>query len=408
MKTFLKIAWRNIIRNKWRSLITIAAIAFGLAALIFIRAFVEGADRTMVENYTDLISGHLQVHKVGFHKKMGLERSIIAPEKLIGIIKAETAVVSVTQRIKDYCLLSSSENSSGVLLLGIDPNTEPQVSYLHKRIRRGEYLSLNKDDQIILGRVLAEILNVELGDKVVIMGQGADGSLASGAFRLCGILETGAEEIDKGVALITLQAAQQLLVMEEKISELTIRINSVFNAEEVSKKLKHKVDLGEFEVLTWKEISPLTAQWLEFDRAFINYILFIVLLVVASGIFNTLLMSVLERIREFGIMLALGTKRRQIVFMVTLESLILGVMGVASGAAGGVMASVYFGSYGINVSKFAAAFESYYVGSIIYPRLYLGYVLLFSLIVLIVSVLVSFYPAWRVANLKPVEAIKHF
>ncbi|MCK9603093.1 MAG: ABC transporter permease [Candidatus Omnitrophica bacterium] len=408
MRTFLKIAWRNIIRSKWRSLITIAAIAFGLAALIFIRAFVEGADRTMIENYTDLIPGHLQIHKIGFHKKMGLERSILAPEKLIEVIKAEPEVVNVTRRIKDYCLVSSSEHSSGVLLMGIDPSTEPQVSYLHKRIRHGEYLSKDKDDQIILGKVLAEILNVELGDKVVIMGQAADGSLASGAYRLCGILDTGAEEIDKTVALITLKAAQQLLVMEGKISELTLRIESVYNAADVSQKLKAKIDTKEFEVLTWKEISPLTAQWLEFDRAFINYILFIVLLVVASGIFNTLLMSVLERIREFGIMLALGTKRIQIVLMVALESLILGVIGSALGVTIGVAVSLYFGSRGVNLGKFASALENYYTGSIIYPRLYLDYVVGFSLIVLITSVLVSFYPAWRAANLKPVEAIKHF
>lgn len=408
MKTFLKIAWRNIIRNKYRSLITIMAVAFGLAALIFIRAFVEGADSQMIENYTNLISGHLEIHHQGFQKKMGLERSITAADEIIERLKEEPSIVAVSARIKEYVLVSSAEHSSGVLLIGIEPLNEPKVTYLNKCVRKGRYLSIGEDDEIILGKDLAEILNVNIADKVVIMAQGADGSLASGAYHLAGILDTGAEELDKGIALITLKAAQELLVLEEKISELAIRTDSVYKAEIISAKLKEKIDTSKYEVLTWKEISPITSQWLEFDRAFINGILFIVLLVVASGIFNTILMSVLERIREFGIMLALGTKRRQIVFMVGIESTMLGLIGVVLGSIFGWGVSLYFSQRGINLAKFATAFESYYTGSIVYPRLSFGYVFIFSFIVLVVSVAVSLYPAWRSANLKPVEAIRHF
>lgn len=408
MKTFFKIAWRNIIRNKYRSLITILAAAFGLAALIFIRAFVDGADCQMVENYTNLISGHLQIHTQGFQKKMGLERSIMGSSEIIRALKKEPDVIAAAERIKDYVLVSSAEHSSGVLLIGIDPVNEPKVTYLNKRIRNGRYLSPDRDNEIILGRDLAEILGVCLEDKVVIMAQGLDGSLSSGAYRLAGILDTGAEEIDKGVALITIKAAQDLLVLEKKVSEVALRIDSVYKADRISRKVKEKLDTSKYEVLTWKEISPMTAQWLEFDRAFINAILFIVLLVVASGIFNTILMSVLERTREFGIMLALGTKRRQIVLMVGLESAILGLIGITAGAFSGCIISIGFNRQGINLAKFASAFESYYTGSIVYPRLSLDYVSLFSLIVLVVSVLVSIYPSIRAANLKPVKAIRTF
>lgn len=408
MKTFLKIAWRNIIRNKYRSLITIMAVSFGLAALIFIRAFVDGGDCQMVENYTNLVTGHLQIHLQGFQKKMGLDRSIDDPQEIIKTIKKEPRIQAISQRIKDYALISSAEHSSGVLLMGIDPENEPEVTYLNQRIRRGGHLSIDKNEGIVLGKDLAEILNVDLGDKVVIMAQGSDGSLASAAYRLCGILDSGAEEIDKGLALITLKAAQELLVMEGKISEIAIRINSVYKADLTANNLKQKINTEKFEILTWKEISPITAQWLEFDRAFVNAILFIVLLVVASGILNTILMSVLERIREFGIMLALGTKRSQVILMVGLESAILGLIGIVCGSFLGSVLSIYFGKQGINLAKFAHAFEAYYTGSVIYPRLSVGYVFLFSLVVLLVSIIVSLYPAWKAANLKPVEAIRHF
>lgn len=408
MKIFVKIAWRNVTRNKYRSMITIMAVAFGLAALIFIRAFVEGGDRQMVENYTDLVTGHLQIHSAGFQKKMGLERSIPVPEEILGVIKKDADIVAVSGRVKDYVLVSSAEHSSGVLLIGVDPVNETKVTYLNKRTRKGEWLSEDKGGQIVLGRDLAEILNVDLGDKVIIMAQGSDGSLASGAYRLCGIIDSGAEEIDKGMALITLKDAQELLVLDKKISEFAIRTGSVYKSGSVSQRLKQNLNTSKFEVLTWEEISPITAQWLEFDRAFVNGILFVVLLVVASGIFNTILMSVLERIREFGIMLALGTKRSQAVLIVGLESAMLGFTGIIFGSALGTAVSLYFSHKGIDLARFATAFESYYTGSVIYPRLSAGYILLFSLIVLAVSIAVSVYPAWKAANLKPVDAIRHF
>jgi len=408
MNTFFKIAWRNVIRHKYRSLVTIFAISFGLAALIFIKAFVVGADNQMVENYTDLVSGHLQIHAKGFQKRMGLERSISGSGEIIRRIQGERGVLAVSERVKDFALVSSAEHSSGVLVIGIDPVNEPKITYLNKRVRRGKFLSAGQDSEIVLGKDLAEILNVDLGDKVVLMAQGADGSLASAAYRLCGIIDSGAEEIDKGLALITLKASQELLVLDEKISEIIIRVDSVFKADKIAKDLKAKIDTSKFELLTWKEISPMAAQWLEFDRAFINCILFIVLLVVAAGIFNTILMSVLDRIREFGVMLALGTKKNQIVLMVGYESAILGLIGIVNGACFGSVISLYFGKQGINLGQFAAAFESYYTGSVVYPHVSSDYVFLFSLIVLIVSIIVSLYPAWKAGNLKPIEAIRHF
>jgi ABC-type lipoprotein release transport system permease subunit len=292
--------------------------------------------------------------------------------------------------------------------MGIDPANEPKVTYLNKRIRQGEYLSAGKDDEIILGKDLAQNLNVAIGDKIVVMASGSDGSLASAAYRLAGTLDTGAEEIDKALALITLRAAQDLLVLGEKVSEIALRIDSVYQAPRFAGALKEKIDTDNFEVLTWKEISPMTAQWLEFDRAFINAILFIVLLVVASGIFNTIMMSVLDRIREFGIMLALGTKRRQVVLMISLEGAILGLIGILAGSFLGCASSFYFSRAGINLAKFATAFESYYTGSIIYPRLQAGYVFLFSLAVFVISILVAIYPTFKAVNLRPIEALKHF
>ena len=404
MILFLKIAWRNILRNRYRSFITVLAVAIGFSSLIFIRAFVDGAHYQMIENYTDLVSGHIQIHKKGFQANMGLQFSINEPQKISTILANSPGVLSFSKRVKDYALISSAEYSSGILLLGVEPEKEKEITKLYKRLRQGKFIS--GDTHIVIGKDLAKSLNVKLGDKVVVMAQGFDGSLSSASYRITGLLDAGTEDIDKNLALISLKAAQDLLVLENRVSEFVIRANSINNVDTVSTSLKNALDMKNLEVFTWKEISPILLQWVEFDVAFVNIILLVVLLVVAAGILNTLLMGILERTREFGIMLALGTKRMQIITMVALESLILTIIGIIIGYVVGAGASIYFGLKGINLSVFSTALNDYYTGSIIYTRLSSGYLLGYGLVVLITSLIVSIYPAWRAANLKPVEAIR--
>ncbi|OQX87591.1 MAG: hypothetical protein B6D55_02905 [Candidatus Omnitrophica bacterium 4484_70.2] len=403
MKTFIKIAWRNIWRNKYRTTITLLGISLGLTSLIFIRSFIDGADTQMIENYTNLVTGHIQIHKKGFKKRVSLELSIEEPYKIEKILKKFPQIKAFTKRIKNYALISSSENSSGILLIGIEPEKEKLITNLNKHIKKGKFLS--KDNEIIIGKTLAEVLNVDIGEKVAVMSQGYDGSLCAQSYRVCGILDTGAEEFDRSIAIITLNAAQNLLVLGKKVSEFVIH-SSVYKIDKLKKDLEKVIDTQEFEVLSWKEISPIMVQWLEFDRAFSNVILLIVLIVVSASILNTMLMAVMERTKEFGIMRALGTKKRQIIFLVALESSFLGIIGIILGTILGISISLYFSYKGIDLSKFSQALESYYTGSVIYPRIFLGYTTLWILIVFLTTVVSSLYPAYKAANLKPAEALR--
>jgi ABC-type lipoprotein release transport system permease subunit len=404
MNIFLKIAWRNILRSRYRSLITVLAVAIGFASLIFIRSFVDGADYQMIENYTDLIAGHIEIHHLGFQSNMGLDKSISSPDEIISILKDNPDITAFSLRVKEFVLASSAEHSSGVLLMGIDPAAETKVTEMNKRIRKGSFLS--DDDEIIIGKDLASSLNVALGDKVVLIGQAFDGSLANAAYRVAGIVDTGAEEIDRSLVVITLRAAQEFFVLGNRVSEITVRVTDLNEAGTVREKLKLLLNNMSLEVLTWREIAPMLAQWIEFDIAFINIILLVVLLVVAAGILNTLLMATLERVKEFGIMLALGTKRAQIVLMIAFESLILGAVGMVLGYIAGIGISVYFKFNGIDLAAFSKALDEYYIGSIIYPRLSSGYLVAYGAVILMTCMVVSIYPAWRAANLKPVEAIR--
>ncbi len=407
MSTFTKIAWRNISRNQYRSSLTIVAVAIGLASLIFLKGFIDGADRQMVKNYTDLLTGSIQIHKAGFQKSMGLEKSIANPTQLISSFRNIPGIAAISTRIRDYSLISSPESSAGIMLYGIDPLAEKKLSTLHNRIRKGRFLENNDADKIIIGKDLSEQLKAGLGDKVVLMNQAADGSLAAAAYEVCGIMDAGAEEIDKNLALITLEAAQNLLVMQGKASEIVIKTNSLKNVDEVAEFIKAKINTKKFETLTWKEISPMTYQWLQFDQVFTGLILFIVLLVVAAGILNTILMSVLERTREFGIMLALGTKPKQITSMIATESFMLASIGVLFGSCLGVGLVLFFSMTGINLSAISSALNSFYIGSVVYPSLDITNLAIYACIVLLVSVIISIFPAKKAAGLSPIEAIRH-
>jgi len=345
------------------------------------------------------------VHKRGFQKNMGLEKSINNPSRIARQLLSVPYIKAWSPRVKDFALISSPEGSAGVLLMGIDPVNEKHLSTLHTRVRGGEYLKKGGDDKVVIGKVLAENLRVGLDDKIVLMSQGADGSLSAGAFTVTGLLDAGGEEIDKSLALITIKAAQDLLVLDQKISEIAIKTTSLEDVDRAVTMLRSKIDPKHFEILSWKDISPMTYQWLQFDQVFTGLILVIVLMVVSTGILNTILMSVMERKREFGIMSALGTKPDQIIFVVTVESFLLGMIGALIGGTGGIGLSYYFGKHGIDLSVISDALNSFYIGSVIYPRMDIPSVGLYICIVLMVSIIVSMVPARRAARLKPVDAL---
>lgn len=406
MITFFKIAWRNIIRNRRRSLITISAVGFGLGALIFIWSFVEGAHQQMINNFTSQAVGHIQIHRKGFHQHQRLEDHLKDFQNITRRLSSFPNISATTARIKAFGLASSAESSSGVLIAGIQPSTEKRISILHQRLREGIFIDENDNDGIIIGSALAKNLNLILGDKVILMSQALDGSIASGAFRIRGLLDTGVDEIDRGLALINLTAAQEIFVMPDAVSEIAIKIDDPNAAAASATQIENFLNESELEILPWQKISPSFYQWIEFDNAFIWLIFIIFMIVVAIGILNTVLMGVLERTREFGILMALGTRPKEIIMIVSWESLILGFIGCIAGTLIGFGLTTHFGSAGIDLSVFTSALNSFYMDPIIYPRMQTTTLGLSVGLVMVTSLVVSIYPAWHASHLKPVEAIR--
>lgn len=406
MSIFLKIAWRNITRNHRRSLITVSAVGFGLGALIFIWSFVDGAHKQMIENYTSLVTSHIQIHQKGFQQNQRLELNIAEADKILAQLKTIPGIKAMAPRIKAVGLVGSAESSAGVIVMGVEPEKEKMVSSLPRRIKSGTFLNNDDPEGIVIGASLAKNLNVDVGDKIVIMSQALDGSIASGSYRITGLMDTGAEEIDKGLALIHYATAQELFVMPGAASEIAIQARSAFEAPRIAKSIQKELNNPQLEILPWQEIAYSFMQWIEFDNGFIWIIVIVVMIVVAIGIMNTVLMGVLERTREFGILIALGTQRKEILWMVGFESFFLGLIGSAVGLTAGGLLTLYFQKQGINLSVFSNALNSFYIDALVFPILNFKHLATSIVLVLGTSMIVAIYPAWHAANLKPIEAIR--
>jgi putative ABC transport system permease protein len=406
MKTFFIIAWRNILRNKRRSLITVFAIGFGLGAMIFIWGYIDGAHLQMKENFTGLLMGHLQIHEAGFEKTISISRVMKNPEAIEVVLKKDPGIVSYCPRVRTFALFSTTENSVGGMLVGIDPASESKVSKIKNTVVSGRFLADADIRGIVIGSVLAENLHVAVGDKVVAMAQASDGTLGAEAFRVVGLIKTGVEEIDKGIAFVPLQDVQRILILGGAITDFVIRTQSFDRLDRVAERLKTHLSGENVEVMTWAEISPILEQWMDFDEAFAYVFLLIVLIVIVAGILNTILMSMLERTKEFGVMMALGTKGYQLAIMVGIESFLLGIMGLVFGILIGLSSIGIFSHYGIPISaKVKEAMASFFMSDVIYPTIELDHLISSALVVLISTILVSLYPAWKVARLKPVKAL---
>jgi len=279
---------------------------------------------------------------------------------------------------------------------------------LNRRMIKGEYLEPGKSKEIILGHKLAQRLNAELGDKVVLMVQAADGSLGAELFRLKGLFKLGAIDLDRFMAAISMADAQDLAVLGGAVTEAVLVIDRPENVIPAIEQLKQALSPADYEVITWYELLPQSREMIDLSNVFMYVILVIVLVVVSLGILNTMLMSIMERTREFGIMMALGTKPRQVVALVMLESVFLGLVGVAIGTLLGIGANKLIAIKGFDLSQWSGAMELVSsLDPVIYPDTNISNVVVAAILTFVTTVVVSGYPAWRAARMNPVEAI-HF
>jgi len=402
----LRLAWRNVLRNVRRTLITVAAVSVGLASLVFLWGLIDGMNEQMIENSTSYLSGHLKVHGKGYHDDKKLYRALGDDPAIRARLLKDSNIKALSARVEGKALLNGGNKSRGVMVVGIDPENEVKVTTIYKTIIEGRYLRPDDKDGILIGDKMAQMLGVKPGGETVLITQAVDGSIGAGRYRIVGIFDTGIDVFDSNYTFLTLEAARDLYSMWGRATAWAMRLDQRQKSDQVAESLSRTLG-PEYEVLGWRKLLPSVVQAVLFHEAMTYIILGIMFVVVAVGIANTILMAVLERTREFGVMMALGTSRLQIVGLVILESILLGIAGIIVGNIVGLGINFYLASTGLNFEQFTDALESMPgLSSIVYPVIRWDHVAELSSIVFFISVVPALYPAWRAASVEPVEAIR--
>lgn len=411
MKLLLILAWRNIWRNRRRSLLTILAVVFASFLSLLQRGLATGTWEFNVRNTVEMFAGYLQVQRTGYQDNPSLSKSLAYPATLRSILRQTDGVAGFAPRIQADGLVSFRDRSSGIMMFGLEPEAEQHVSRFHRRVVEGHYLTSDADDEIVVGSTLLANLGARVGDTLVMLAQGYDGVLGNLKFRVVGAIRMGVPSFDASSVLMTLGAAQELLAMEGRVSLVAVSIDDLDELARVRDRLQGGITaaaIASASVLTWDEVMPDLAQAMAFDRIGDYFFMFVLIIIITFGILNTVLMSVTERFREFGVTLAVGMRPRQLVVQVFVESLYMIAIGILTGATLGYAVNAYVEAHPI---VFTGEFEQIYAQYGFLPQMVgttewwvLGQVVA---IIAVVSFLSLLYPLYRVARLEPLKGIRH-
>lgn len=395
------LALKNLRCNPRRTGITLAAISVGVWALVFIWAFIDGVNEQMIVNNIQYLTGHIKAHRLGYHKDKVQALALAGePPDLSGY-----GVAAVAPRVEASGLISRGAESATAMVLGVDPVRENRVTTLHKTLVVGRYLS-GAPLEIVLGDRLARELGLQVGDTADLVVQAADGSLGADRFTLVGVFRTRIDSIDESLALMSVADAQALYSLQGRYSSWVMSVPERGAVAKIRERLATRLGPN-VEVRPWYQLLPSVVQAVNFHEAVAYVVLWVVFVVVAAGIANTLLMSVMERLREFGVMRALGTQAAQLVRLVLWESLLMALAGIALGNLIGIGFTYFWSVKGMDLTGYGEAMNTMPgLSGVVYPLLRVDHLLLTAGVVFIVCLVPALVPAWRAGRLKPVEAIR--
>lgn len=411
MKMF-PIAARNLLRNTRRSLLTGAAIAFGVILILIMVGIQEGSYEDMIESGVSQLAGHVVVQDERYQSDPEVERVVQGASAIAQGLQQALPAATIAPRMQLGGLLVSPTSSVGAGLMGMDPAAEATIQKFDDQLVEGAWLEASDTRGIVIGVAMADRLGVELGDKLVFMGQYGGDEMASRLFRVRGVFETGTAELDGFTALAHLEAAQELLGRGDVAHRVTVHLDDPHRTDEVRALVQERVDARGVVVLTWWEALPQISTLIQVDRVSGDVMLIILGIIVAMGALNTMLMSALERTREFGVMLAIGLKPGQVFRLVLTEGLVLGLAGAAAGLVLGLIALYPLVHYGFDYSAMMGGGQSAEMGGIsLSTQIHAAYAPVrmgtYVLGAVVFATLAALYPAVHVARLEPVDAIHH-
>jgi ABC-type lipoprotein release transport system permease subunit len=342
-------AWRNIWRNRRRAIITIASVFFAVFFATLMTCLTEGTWGKMIENTLRTQTGHIQIHGKGYWDDKITDNFMSMDAETLSRLEKIDNIENVSPRIETFAMASSGTLSKGIALIGISPEKEAAKSNLPVRLAQGKYLD-ETDDGILIGEGLSKLLKVGVGDTLALIGQGYHGASAAGLFPVRGILKFMTEDMNNGMAYMTLQAAQQFIDMPDGYSGILIALKNNNRLDETIEKTEQTVDTQALDVLSWHFTMERLLQTAESDKAFAKLILFILYLIVGFGILGTVIMMTNERKREFCVLISLGMHRLKLKSVVVTELLIMSLSGIVLAVVLTIPLAQWFAAHPIELS----------------------------------------------------------
>jgi ABC-type lipoprotein release transport system permease subunit len=405
MKEYFKIAWRNLWRNKRRTILTIASVLFAVFLALFMRSMQLGSYKMMIESSVKSSTGYIQIHKKGYWDDKTIDNTFETSEELQEEVLSNPNVTRAIPRLEAFALVSSGKQTKGVAVIGTNPEDEDFASGLHDHLIRGEVLSAN-DQGALIPAGLANYLNVDINDTIVLLGQGFHGFTAAGAFPVRGIVEFVMPEQNNSMLYLALPNAQYLYAAPNRITSLSLMLDDPDELEETREELKH-IDPEHLEYMTWKEMLIDLLQGIQGDNISGLFMLGILYMVVGFGILGTVLMMTMERRKEFGIMVAVGMRRYKLAIIIILETIMVSVMGILAGVGLGLPFLTYFYHNPIPLTGEAAnAVLEYNMEPVMPFLLEPGFFINQSIVVLVITLLTMLYPLSVINRFHVVKAIK--
>jgi ABC-type lipoprotein release transport system permease subunit len=403
LRILIMLAWRNLWRNHRRTLIMLGAVVVGVWAMIFMTALTMGMVNDMIEDSISVLPGHVQVHHPEYLDDPNIANLLPLSDEAIEQAFGSAGFIAWAARIKVPAVVSSERESRGVTLLGIDPQREEAMSFVDYAAVDGRFLEGPGDDGLVIGRKLADDLETELGKRVVLMSQDPDNDIADRGFRVVGLFRADVLAYEEQYVFAGLDTVQKLLGAGDRVTSIVVLGEDYRNIEPVYEKVRALVDEN-VTVSRWTELDAYLGTMLRVMDGFVLVWVIVIFLALSFGLVNTLVMAVFERVREIGLMLALGMKPSSILGQIVIESMMLLVIGLA---IGNLLAWVTIKPLesGIDISVVAEGMAMMGAASVLYPQLRLEDVVLANTVVLILGFFASLSPAWRASRFQPIEAI---
>jgi ABC-type lipoprotein release transport system permease subunit len=409
MNKYIKMAWRNMWRNWRRTVIAMIAIVLGLILLVFMDGLYGGYDEAIFANAVRLYGGNLQIHTTGFRDRahrmplLPLED----PDQVVQITMAHHEVLLASKRILTSGMIKERGEIYPVTITGLQPSVEAPISLIAENMVAGRFLEDDDEDMIVIGRGLAEDLEVEVGDRITLAGKSKNESIRQRTMTIAGLFNLGLADAEKGLVFISLTEAGSMFNLRDQATEVTISLNTVGIEDQVIGELVPA--LGGYEVDSWLTLNPEFTQVMDLSVMATTFFGLIVVAMACIGILNLMMMAVFERTREMGVLTALGMKGRQVMGLFLLEGAMIGAVGAALGCTLGWLAMLAFNlSGGYDMSSFSSAGEIYaLMGDALYTTIDPVSIIQMGLLLVVMAVLASLIPAWQASQREPAEALHH-